>query len=286
MTPIFNKIVLEQHLFPIKMIRLFTVPILNSVPSKYLQKLIKKSSPYGSQVIERPGTTHALESMYTKHENRSKKLLLHIADLFWHNITSQPKAIRNRLKIVEYLLEEELRRIINLDEPIKIYNLGGGSSRAVIKIVAKYAFDKQISVTTIDKDSTAIEIGKLNANKSNIESLFSWVCEDVRNIDKLFPPNSGDLVEMVGLLDYFNNESSVKLINKVYNILKPGGLFIVANVYPNNEQDFVNNIGWPKMYYKNDEDMKYILTRAGFSLLSTDLYFEPLMVHIISSARK
>ena len=46
--------------------------------------------------------------MYTRYDRRlfSRGILQGLADLFWHHCISQPKAIRNRLKLVEINLEE------------------------------------------------------------------------------------------------------------------------------------------------------------------------------------
>jgi len=59
---------LEKHRLIIKFLRIFIVPILNRIPAATLQKVIKKSSQYGRNVITKAGTTHSLEAMYTKHK--------------------------------------------------------------------------------------------------------------------------------------------------------------------------------------------------------------------------
>lgn len=279
---------METHNVFIKIIRFFLVPFLNSIPAGILQRVIKKSSPYGSKVIEKPGTTHSLENMYTKHETRTKNFFKHLGDSFWHNVISQPKAIRNRLRIVEEKLEGELRNVIQNGGQPNIYNLGGGSSRAVIKTVAKLKSETgaQITVSTIDRDSNALGLGNNLAQKHGVENLFTWIDGDVRNISSLLEDNSAHVVEMVGLLDYFDNEASVKLITQIRNKIKPGGLFIVANVHPNNESTFVTNVGWPKMYYKSSKELFDILEKSGFTNSGIDILFEPLKVHIVGTARK
>jgi len=275
---------MEKHPFLIRLFRVISVPVLNLIPARALQRLIKRSSRYGSNVIDRPGTTHSLEAMYTKEDKESR-----MSDSFWHNVVSQPKAVRNRLKIVELILEKEIQELKNkkLTE-IQIYNIGGGSSRAIIKAVNNETNKSEIKikVTTLDKDASALELGNLIAKKYQLDHLFTWIEDDARNIDKMLIPDSGDIVEMVGLLDYFNYEASVNLIKQIYRLLKPGGLFIVANVHPNPESKFVENVGWPKMYYKTTDEMNKILRESGFDEKNIDLHIEPLKVHVIALARK
>lgn len=279
---IFEHEELEHHPFYVKFLRFFTVPILNSIPSRVLQRLIRRTSPaYGAKVIERPGTTHSLEAMYTKNK---PSFLQNLADFFWHNVVSQPKAVRNRLRIVEKILNDEL---VTASGNVQIFNLGGGSSRAIIGVVSRHK-DRalKIHVTTIDKDPRAIELGKETAHRFGVGEMFNWINDDVRNLRKLAAPNSADIVEMVGLLDYFDNASSMELIKEIYRIVKPSGVFIVANVHPNNESKFVTNVGWPRMHYKNTEELGNILNAAGFREEYMTIYFEPLKVHIVGVARK
>ena len=87
---------LEKHRLITKFLRIFVIPVLNRIPAAKLQRVIKKSSQYGGNVITKAGTTHSLEAMYTKHQKPPfyKGILNALADSFWHNIISQPKAIR------------------------------------------------------------------------------------------------------------------------------------------------------------------------------------------------
>src|SRR3989338_2850544 len=105
---------LENHNLFIKFLRLFTVPLLNHLPAGLIQFTMKKSSHDASVVVDKGGSTHALEAMYTRYHHGffSRGFFQGIADFFWHHVISQPKALRNRLTIVKSLLTEELRSII------------------------------------------------------------------------------------------------------------------------------------------------------------------------------
>ena len=103
---------LENHSLLTKFIRIFTVPLLNNLPASLIQKVMKLSSHDARKVLESVGSTHALEVMYTRYHRSlfHRGFLNGIADLFWHHGVSQPKALRNRLKIVEEKIEEEILR--------------------------------------------------------------------------------------------------------------------------------------------------------------------------------
>src|SRR4030042_2771110 len=97
---------LEKHGILSKVIRIFSVPLLNNLPDFFIKKMLAKTTRDGKVVLEQGGSTHALETMYTRQERRlfSRGILQGFADLFWQHCLSQPKAIRNRLKIVKRTL--------------------------------------------------------------------------------------------------------------------------------------------------------------------------------------
>ena len=287
---------LERHRLITKFLRIFVIPVLNRIPASTLQKVIKKSSHYGSSVIKKAGTTHSLEAMYTKHQKPPfyKGILNALADSFWHNIISQPKAIRNRLKLVERAMEGEIvKKIVENKEKgkttnkISILSVGGGSCRALMHTIdrlKKGGLEFEVNVVNVDKDVTAIELGKEIAEGFGLLNSFRWINDDARNIGSIIEKESMDIVEMVGLLDYFSDDRAREIFKSIHNILKRDGLFIVANVYPNSEMPFVENVGWPKMYYRDEERFINILEGIGFSDLNVIL--EPLKVHVLALLRK
>ena len=285
---------LETHSLLVKIIRFFSVPIMNKISPNSLQKMMRATSHDARTVVENSGSTAALEAMYSRHQRSlfSRGIFQGIADLFWHHCISQPKALRNRLKLVEKNLELEIFKIFkekkNIEDTIKILSVGGGSAKALIHSIhrlIKGGHNLKLMVINIDKDMRAIEMGKKLSIKYNLQDIFQWINDDARNIDSLVGKGSIDIVEMAGLLDYFSKQSGAQLIKKVFDILKVGGLFIVANVHPNEEMPFVDHLGWPKMYYRYPNDLINIL-KAGNFFGDSQIIFEPLRVHIIARVYK
>lgn len=282
---------MERHSTTAKLIRIFSVPILNHLPKKLLQGMMKSTSHDAAAVVKHGGSTHALEGMYTRHHRKlfSRGILQGVADLFWHHCVSQPKALRNRLKIVEKHLEEEILRITNHKEEkmVSILNVGGGSSRAIIHSIDKLlkrGIRHNVEVINIDKSAKAIELGKEIATKYNLQKIFKWINDDARNIKNHISNEKIDIAEMVGLLDYFSEERGIEVISQIYDTLEENGLIIIANVHPNSEVSFVYRTGWPKMYYRKPHELGKILEKSGFK--NPVIIFEPLKCHIIAVARK
>lgn len=285
-----NEKIFERHSLPIKILRIIAVPVLNNIPKGFLKKIARASSKDAFNIVGSVGSTHALEVMYGRHSRKlfSRGVLQGIADFFWHHVISQLKAVRNRLKIVEIALEEELsKRIDGGENEINILTVGGGSCRAIIHTISRLAKKHpkiKIKVTNIDKDARAIELGKKISTDFAVDNCFKWINDSAFNISSLIPENSMDIVEMVGLLDYFDYEKGKNVLTQINNVLKQNSCFIVANVYPNSEIKFVENVGWPRMCYRTKEDFIKLIKDSGFSKLETII--EPLRVHIIGLAKK
>jgi len=277
----------------VKFLRLFSVPILNALPDAFLQRFMKNSSHDAEVVLENVGSARALEVMYGRHR---KKIFSHgffqgIADFFWHNFVSQSKGVRNRLKIVENNLEKEILRIIKQkkEKEINILTIGGGSARGIVETLNKHSDklkDWKVLVLNVDKSLKAIELGKELAKEFGLYDNFKWINDLAQNVKFLVPENSIDIVEMVGLLDYFRDEKSVETFSSIYGILKEGGLFMVGNIVPNKEQPFISRIGWPNMYYRQPADLSRLLIESGFLEKNGEIIVEPLKNHIIAVIRK
>lgn len=284
---------LEKHNLFVKFVRIFSVPILNSLPAVFLQRFMKNSSYDAEVVLDNVGSAWALEVMYGRYRRKlfSRGIAQGVADLFWHHFVSQPKGVRNRLKIVENNLDKEILRIINekKEKKINIVTIGGGSARGIVEVLNKNSDQLKswnISVINIDKSIKAIELGKELAKEFGLYNNFKWINDLAQNVKLFIADNSVDIVEMVGLLDYFRNEKAKEVFTKIYDILRKDGLFMVGNIVPNKEQSFISRMGWPKMYYRSTSDLVRLLEEAGFSKKMGEIIFEPLKNHIVGVIKK
>jgi ubiquinone/menaquinone biosynthesis C-methylase UbiE len=286
---------LEKHGIVIKILRIFIVPIMNHLPSLLIQRIMRKSSKDADTVVKKGGSTHALEAMYTRYNRRlfSRGIVQGIADSFWHHVISQPKALRNRLSVVHAILQSQVKREIDnrkqnlIKEPVTILSIAGGSSRSIIYTLKALRDEGEkfpVKVVTIDKDVSALEIGKKLAEERGLGNDFTWIGGKANELNQKLPDQKFDIVEIVGLLDYFDDERAVRLLDTVKSHLKSEGWIVAANVAPNSEMRFVENTGWPKMYYRTPDNFMTIFKKAGF--LQCEIIKEPLGVHMIIIGKK
>ncbi len=297
MTNITSKFVppgdLEKHSIATSCIRIFTVPLLNTLPSHIIKKMMRRSSRDASDVIASSGSTKSLEVMYTRSFRKSSKWTLrNIANTFWHDVVSQPKALRNRLKITSSAIDHNISSLIaeraqqQDTSPIRILSIAGGASRATIQVVAdlrKKGIVQEIEVITIDKDRSALTIGKQLAADAEVSSSFHWICGNARDVSTLVPNKRFDVVEIVGLLDYFDNERTVRLMKVARDVMHQNSVMVAANVMPNPEVSFVYKMGWPKMVYRTHKDFRVLFEKSGFTKIETII--EPMKVHCVIIAK-
>jgi len=252
--------------------------------------LIKKSSKK-AVIVQKNVTTHiALDVLYTTGVKfKNFYFFDEIAEHIWFNL-SNPRAVRNRLKLVKKLLKQSIN--LKLKEEKKIINivsLASGSARAIIETVKK--FDNKTGVTfnvkLLDRNSKALEISKKIVQKNNISnSSFEFIVDKIRNFPNYCKGIDVDIIEMVGFLDYLDEEKGILVLNKIYDNLTIGGVFITANIRDNNERKFVEKVLRWKMVYRNPNDLSSILLKSGFNAENIVILYEPLLIHGVAIAKK
>lgn len=291
-----TKVIKHKHLSleqnsPVRaFFNIFLIPILNNLPIKS-RGLIKKSNKAVGEIVDNATNHKALEILYHNgYKKDLKKMYEKISNAVWLN-TNNSKAVRNRLKIVNHEISSRLKELVSSDkEEITIVSIAAGSARAVIEALeANVTKDKKISVTFIDKSDSALEYSKDLLSTKEFSKLphysFKWISDTVNGfLDK--NTEKFDIVEMVGLMDYFEDDRARTIFQKINDTLKQDGVFITANINNNSEKKFVTKaIGWP-MIYRSAEHIGRLVHEAGFPHTDIEVYYEPLKIHSIIIARR
>ncbi len=264
----------------------FFVPILNNLPKSF-KKYIRKSNLAAKKVIDNVTNHNALEILYDKGRGfLAENLINKLFQKVWFNLDNS-KAVRNRLKFVMRELHNHLEKISSKDREINIISIASGSSRAIVEVVQRsnYIKDTKLSITFLDKNPKAIEYSKALCKDISGFDL-NWINDTVGNFFRSNPQKKFDVVEMVGLLDYFNDEKVIETFKGIYSILQDEGIVITANISHNREERFITNvIDWP-MIYRTPEELGVLVNKAGFSFDKMRMFYEPLKIHSIVVAKK
>lgn len=280
----------ENHHWTVKIIRAPAILVLNILPKRLAQAIFLAFSNQHSDtriVYSSVASYKALETLYTFPERRAKKETSAL-DFFWQNFLSNTRSIRNRFKLVRRELITAAKESGKRKETVNILSLGGGSARAVIEAISMLNHDVPIRLKLIDTSAAAIEYSQILArsyclNQNQIE----WHRGFAQRMQKHCRNFQPDIVEMVGLLDYFPRDQAVDLITKIYAILAPNGWLITCNIHPNLESPFVaKGVNWPKMFYRTPTELTKIIIEGGFSDQNVKVVYEPFKIHGLAIARK
>ena len=283
------KLKLETNSIIRKFFNLFLIPILNSLPIKS-RGLIKKSNKAVNDIVNNATSHKALEILYHKgNKHNVKKLYEKLSHFVWFN-TNNSKGVRNRLKIVTNEIKDILDGKLDDHDKITVVSIAAGSARGVIEALEEKRTDsKEVKVYFVDKSPEALTYSKELIKEYSIHNKpnysFNWINATVNEfLDSV--EDKFSIVEMVGLMDYFDDERAEKIFNKINLVLKDGGYFITANINHNPEKKFVTKaIGWP-MIYRTGEHLARVVNQAGFNLDDIKTYYEPLKVHSIVISKK
>jgi len=260
------------------------VIFLNILPIKLGTKIFTQSSRDAKTVRDNATTYKALEIMYNFQLGTVFRngMLDGLFTYIWHHLYSV-RGTRNRLKMVKKLLRQEIDRLLLEKKEINVLSLGSGSARAVLETIKEYKGDVVINFLGIDKNNYAIAYCKKLAAELGVHRI-TLVQDKVTNILSILQNNnfSPDIVEMVGLLDYFTQDKAIRLMKMIKENMHEKAALITCNIRENPEKKFVTSIvSWP-MVYRTEMDMSEIITQSGFEPQKAKLIIDPLKVHMLA----
>lgn len=172
-----------------------------------------------------PGDAALLDQIYYHDELPSETSLLgkNIWDITINS--SAPSSVRTRRNILANTIDEI---VATSTKAPKILSIACGHLREAQKsqAVQEGGIEEFIA---LDQDS--LSITKLKEEQSN--KIISPVCGSVRDIlTKKLNFENLDFVYAAGLYDYLNDRTAARLTKIMFDMLNPGGTFLVANFTP------------------------------------------------------
>jgi hypothetical protein len=268
-------------------------PILNRLPA-HSQSRIKKSHKMAKDVIENRTSHRALEVLYTGgYQQASTSFKKKVSRAVWMN-TDNVIGVRNRLLLVEREITNHLQNLAtqNSKKEIRLLSIASGSARSFVDVLSRITLPHgtSLSVTFLDKNPLALEYSRgLVAAASFDSSQYSFYWEEgTANayLNGLGASVEFDLIEMVGLMDYFDNEKAIATMSAIREHLCSNGCMLTANILPNKEQRFISDVVDWHMIYRTPDSFAALAEKAGFSREKITGYVEPMRVHVLLRACK
>jgi len=278
----------ERHNFFVNLVRIPLFWFFDFLPTSILNKLFVAFGEKTKEVFSKAKTYQALEIMYTFPE-RKKRGQASWFDILWDALLYNSKAVRNRLRFVKRVLKGIITQKSKEDKPVRIFSVGSGSGRSILETISSFDDEVPIEAIFFDKSQSALRFSQqltkeIVGNGAQIN--FQWVCAKTEKLEDLILRFSPDIVEMVGILDYFNDSDAKGLFRLIQQCLASDGWFIVSNVRPNIEAVFVTKaVRWP-LIYRTSEQLQNLLINGGFGRDKIRLFIEPLEIYTIAVCQK
>lgn len=182
----------------------------------------------------------------------------------WALDTPLAHAVRNRIKRLENILREEIKKRF----APKVLNVACGSCRELISI-ANEIKDNEARIICVDNDNDALNFAETRLRSIGIDDHMDFrkynalrMFDDETNLMEF---DRQDIIYSVGLFDYLPDEFLIKLLSALYNLLDTTGVLIAAfkdaDRYRSQEYHWILN--WDGFLQRNERDFRNILYLAG-----------------------
>jgi hypothetical protein len=192
-------------------------------------------------------------------------------DRIW---TSIPiiQGVQNRAVLVRQVISEVIRwQFDRYGKELRIVELAAGLAEPLLwglkDLEKEGVIPARVLLTDISRNSLkqAQEISTYLEVKAEIltERLNLTKFDEVKELLEKEQPN---VVEMIGFIDYLDDDNVVELFKIIKAALPDNSSFIVGNVLPTWERYFIeSSYGWPPMHYRSSEELHQLMCRGMFS---------------------
>lgn len=247
------------------------------LPLKLGTVLMVSTSLDGLKVVWQAGirkrTDAALQILYT-YRWRPWRLLWAVGDQFCAS-SFNVRSVRSRGRFVQTAVASLLGRLAaqrissGARKRVTAASLGSGSACQFLAGAAANGFGEgKIALLLVDRDPRALCAAKQNANSVGLEGAVQTRESSIGHF--LDTASELDLVEMVGLADYFRDDQLQRYLCMIASALTTEGFFLGANISSREEMYYAHGAAcWPAMHYRTTQELISRLKDAGFSRIWT-----------------
>jgi len=245
-----------------------------SVIAKLGRPIIRHLSDIARESLTQPGSWRCLEIIY---RNEPRTLL----DSFFLSSRSA-RGARNRLQV----LQEEICKCVEecrwISNPVKLISFGSGPGHEIFGCLENFKDNVLVKAICIDKEHSALEYGKSLAAQKGLRECIKYVQGNVLRMKSMAAEYNIGI--MSGLIDYFDFETAVSVLNIVREQLVSGGTILIANMRRHYLASTMSILGNWNLVYREQQDVENILTASGYGEI--EVWLEPEKIFCIGKGRK
>lgn len=170
---------------------------------------------------------------------------------------------------LEKQLEDILERPLSERQNLVLTSLGCGTSVALFEVIDKIvASGGSVSeVHAIDLNPTAMVATLSTARERGYGDLMKLHIADLRELDvEEIVGKKSDVIEGVGLVEYFSPGRAGRLMSSVHGALNDDGVALIGNMnkFRPFQKEFDKAVAWMRLQQRAMTEMINIILRAGF----------------------
>jgi extracellular factor (EF) 3-hydroxypalmitic acid methyl ester biosynthesis protein len=194
------------------------------------------------------------------------------------------QAVRNR----RALLAAEIAKAVSRGGRARVTSLACGPAEEAFDAFGQLQDKTRLEFSAIDIDTKAIEFVKSRAVAAGLTQHVSlhrgnlvYLSTGRENVH--LKPQA--LIYSIGLIDYFQDEFVVRLLNWMHGLLEPGGRAILGNFHPRNPDRALMDYLWDwKIIYRTEEDMHRLFRASNFNTQCSRIIFEDQGINLFAEA--
>jgi extracellular factor (EF) 3-hydroxypalmitic acid methyl ester biosynthesis protein len=201
---------------------------------------------------------------------------------------STSRAVRNRRKL---LLDEITKTTADMSEGIaRITSLACGPAQELFDAFEVFDGRSTIKATLVDFDFQALAFVADRRDRLKLQKSMRLINENLLYLAlgrAELPGADEDLVYTVGLIDYFEDELVVRLLDLMHRMLRPGGRAIVGNFHPRNTaKAFMDYVFDWRLIHRDEDRLNALFERSAFGRPCTNLSFEQEGINLFAECIK
>ena len=197
------------------------------------------------------------------------------------------RAVKNRRQLTRDIILDVARA--NDGRPTRITSLACGPARELFDVLGDDEHP-DLRVTCVDIDNEALTYTQNIAHRTGVTDNISWVQANVVRLAlrrEAMQLRNQDLVYSVGLIDYLRDDLVVKLLDWIYDRLRPGGTAMVGNFDVGNpNKTFMDHMLDWKLFHRVAQDLVNLFARSKFGAVPVEVRFESTGINLFALATR
>lgn len=198
------------------------------------------------------------------------------------------KAVRNRRGLLRQEIRETVRQVT--DRPVRVMSIACGPAAELLDVYEDLPDRSRLQTSLLDVDAEAIEFVRQKIERTGLTAHVKLIHENALYLSigrRKLALEPQDLVYSIGLIDYFQDKTVIKLLDYIHSLLRPGGRVILGNFHPKNStramMDYV--LDW-KLIHRSEDDMHALFRQSAFGAPCSRILYEDEGINLFAEGTR